>query len=88
MEGGTNVDYWEFQALMAAVDEFQMHYQPVGVIASPTVADNQAEQNGEEKNEGEQVEEEKAVQDMIDEDNLYCQKRTIYTRCLYLCCMP
>ena len=39
-----------------------MHYQPVGVIASPTVADNQAEQNGEEKNEGEQAEEEKKAE--------------------------
>ena len=29
MEGGTNVDNWEFEALMAAVDEFQQHYQPV-----------------------------------------------------------
>ena len=28
MEGGTNVDYWEFEALMAAVYEFQLHYQP------------------------------------------------------------
>ena len=36
MEGGTNVDNWEFQALMSVVDEFQMHYQPVGINATTT----------------------------------------------------
>ena len=26
MEGGTNVDNWEFEALMVVVSEFQQHY--------------------------------------------------------------
>lgn len=28
-EGGTNVDNWEFEALMNVVGEFQQNYQPV-----------------------------------------------------------
>ena len=30
MEGGTNVDNWEFEALMSVVHEFQQYYQPGG----------------------------------------------------------
>jgi len=26
LEGGTNVDNWEFEALMNVVNEFQQHY--------------------------------------------------------------
>ena len=47
-EGGTNVDNWEFEALMVAVGEFQQHYQIGGsqrqvTEEDPEVADNQAE---------------------------------------------
>ena len=43
MEGGTNVDNWEFQALMNAVDEFQMHYQPVAAAVTVPAAASPAD---------------------------------------------
>lgn len=37
--GGTNVDNWEFEALMVAVGEFQQHYQIGGSQTIPTDED-------------------------------------------------
>lgn len=47
LEGGTNVDNWEFEAMMSVVFEFQQFYQPGGGARTQTTEEDLANGDGE-----------------------------------------